>query len=57
MTTLFEQIDSGIEAYCQRAWPGVLPFRGLRCSQVDDVPAEGDCSYNDDVDLFEDVRS
>jgi hypothetical protein len=57
LTSLFEQIDNEIEAYRQRAWPAVLRFSGLRCSQIDDVPAEGDCGYHDDVDLFEDVRS
>jgi hypothetical protein len=57
LTSLFEQIVNEIEPYRQRTRPAVLRFRGLRCSQIDDVPAEGGCGYHDDVDLFEDVRS
>jgi hypothetical protein len=57
LTLLYEQIDNEIEAFRQRAWPAVLPFRGLRCSQVDDISAQGGCDYDDEYDLFDDVRN
>jgi hypothetical protein len=56
--SLFESIDNEIDAYCQRDWPASLLFHGFRCSPVDDkVPPAGHSCYQDDVDLFEDVRN
>lgn len=55
--SLFEQIDNEINAYQQCEWPASLPFNGFRCSPLDEVPSAGHCSYQDEVDLFEDVRN
>jgi hypothetical protein len=54
---LFDLIDTEIHAHRQRAWPAPLSFNGFRCSRVDNVPAAGHCCYQNDVDLFKDMRN
>ena len=53
---LFDEIDHEIKAFRERAWEALLPFRGFICSQMEDVPGEGNEAYNHELDLFEYVR-